>query len=160
MQAVPRKGAYAPFPPPCTRSRLQPLCQKALLFDSLKKARPVSRSGSGTYGSDGSELDLLAVFAPLLELRDGGKQRIGRGVDGSLERVALAVQQRAAAMSTAKPTEMLPCAGRRCSYSKRTALKITPGRSQTAPARCIPGGASPAVRVRSAPRRPWRRGMR
>ena len=61
---------------------------KSITFgQSQKKARPVSRSGFGTYGSDGSELDLLAGLAPLLELRDGGEQRIGRGVDGSLERV-------------------------------------------------------------------------
>ena len=35
----------------------------------------------------GSELDLLAGLAPLLELRDGGEQRIGRGVDGGLDGV-------------------------------------------------------------------------
>ena len=148
MQAVPRKGAYAPFSAALYAQPQYP--------PQRKKARPVSRSGFGTYGSDGSELDLLAVFAPLLELRDGGEQRIGRGVDGSFERAALAVQQTAAAMSTAKPTGMLSC----IRNFRKNLLAQNPGRSMTAPARCIPGGASPAVRVRSAPRRPWRRGMR
>ena len=69
MQAVPRKGAYAPFSAALYAQPRYP--------PQRKKARPVSRSGSGTYGSDGSELDLLAVFAPLLELRDGGEQRVG-----------------------------------------------------------------------------------
>ena len=35
----------------------------------------------------GSELDLLAGFAPLLELRNGGEQRVGRGIDGGLNGV-------------------------------------------------------------------------